>query len=275
VIIFPNCKINLGLTITSKRTDGYHDLESIFYPLPLCDSLELVASPPGNNTFTITGLSIEGDQKDNLCHKAYDLLQTDFPNLPSIACHLHKVIPTGAGLGGGSADAAFMLRLLNTKFGLGLTDSQLSAYALQLGSDCPFFIINKPCHVTGRGERVARVSIDLSGYKFVLVNPGIHISTSEAFSFITPRPSVSSLREIVSRPAGQWKDLLVNDFEEGVFVRFPGIRDIRDQLYQKGAVYASMSGTGSSVYGIFPIENKPVLSFPPSYFVRELSSQLQ
>jgi 4-diphosphocytidyl-2-C-methyl-D-erythritol kinase len=275
VIIFPNCKINLGLTITSKRTDGYHDLESIFYPLPLFDSLELVASLPGNNTFTITGLSIEGDQKNNLCRKAYDLLQTDFPNLPSIACHLHKVIPMGAGLGGGSADAAFMLRLLNTKFSLGLTDSQLSTYALQLGSDCPFFIINKPCYVTGRGERVEPVNMDLSGYKFILVNPGIHISTSEAFSFITTRPSVSSLRAIVSRPAGQWKDLLINDFEEGIFVRFPRIRDIRDQLYQKGAVFASMSGTGSSVYGIFPIEKKPDLSFPPSYFARELSSQLQ
>jgi 4-diphosphocytidyl-2-C-methyl-D-erythritol kinase len=278
VIIFPNCKINLGLTITGKRDDGYHNLETIFYPLPLFDVLEIVVSQngfAGEISINTSGLQIAGNLEDNLCLKAYKLLKRDFPRLPSIICHIHKSIPVGAGLGGGSADAAFMLKLLNAKFELGLVDSQLSAYALQLGSDCPFFMINKPSIGTGRGENLEPVELDLSAYNFVLVNPGIHISTAEAFSLIKPKPVSYSLIEMVSRPPEQWKDNLNNDFEEGIFNSFPQIREIRDQLYLHGAVYASMSGTGSSVFGIFHKEKKPELSFSSSYFIRELSSQLQ
>ena len=184
MVVFPNCKINIGLRILDKRPDGFHNLETIFYPIPLKDSLEIIrdTSPQQEIIFSQSGNQIDGVPADNLCIKAYRLLKKDFPQLPAIQMHLHKAIPLGAGLGGGSADAAFAIKLLNEKFQLNLSPDQLISYSLQLGSDCPFFIINKPCYATGRGEIMQPLTISLSGYQLVLVNPGIHVNTSWAFS---------------------------------------------------------------------------------------------
>jgi len=276
VIVFPNCKINIGLRILRKRSDGYHDLETIFYPIPLTDVLEITEyKRPGHTysiPFAISGQTIEGDISNNLCVKAYKLLKKDFPQLPHIQMHLHKTIPTGAGLGGGSTDAAFTLKLLNEKFGLGLTTPQLISYALQLGSDCPFFIINKPCYATGTGEIMEPVNLDLSAYKLVIVYPGIHINTGQAFLQITPSVPEKPVKEIIMNKVERWKDELYNDFEKRIFKKHPEIVDIKDQLYVAGGIYASMSGSGSTVYGIFSKETKLQLSFPPHYFVRELVS---
>jgi len=192
MLSFPNCKINLGLHILGKRDDGFHNLETVFYPVPFKDALELIPSTNTGIEFTATGLAVDGNAADNLCAKAYHLLKKDFPEIPTIKIHLHKAIPLGAGLGGGSADAAFMLKLLNEKFKLNLSTDQLINYALQLGSDCPFFIINKPCLATGRGEMLEEIAVDLSAYKIVLINPGIHINTGWAFP-ISPLPSRQDL----------------------------------------------------------------------------------
>ncbi len=276
MIVFPNCKINLGLNILHKRSDGYHNIETIFYPIPFTDVLEIneYKEPERSSfiPFTISGLAIQGDSSTNLCMKAYKMLKVDFPKIPHIQMHLHKAIPAGAGLGGGSADAAFALKLLNTIFGLGLSQKQLLEYAGELGSDCPFFIINTPCFAEGRGEYLQEVNIDLSAYKFVIVNPGIHIDTGRAFLNISPHIPEMRLPEIITSPVEKWKDLLVNDFEKLIFKQHREIVDIKDSLYVAGATYASMSGSGSTVYGIFPKEKKIELSFPPHYFVKELHS---
>ena len=264
MIIFPNSKINLGLRINRKREDGFHDIETIFYPVSLCDALEIITDPV-ENRFRATGISIPGDPTDNLCLKAYALLKKDFPSLPYINVHLHKVIPMGAGMGGGSADAAFFLKLVNEKYNLGLSTEKLMHYALQLGSDCPFFIINRPSYATGRGEIMEEISIDLSAYHLLLVHPGIHISTAEAFSGVQPGERQDSLKDIITLPPSQWKDLLVNDFEEPIIQLYPGLSKIRDLLYEAGAIYASMTGSGSTFYGIF--ENRPekLESLPEGY----------
>ena len=251
MIVFPNCKINLGLHILGKREDGFHNLETVFYPVPFKDALELIPSTNTEIEFTGTGLAVDGNAADNLCVKAYHLLKKDFPELPSVNIHLHKTIPMGAGLGGGSADAAFMLKLLNEKFKLNLSTNQLINYALQLGSDCPFFIINKPCFATGRGEMLEETAVDLSAYKIVLINPGIHINTGWAFTNITPALPVKSINEIIKQPINTWKDELKNDFETAVFTAHPTIKEIKEDLYSQGAVYAAMSGSGSTVFGIF------------------------
>lgn len=252
MVVFPNCKINLGLNIIRKRADGFHDLETVFYPIDLTDALEVVTSPDDNGIrFTATGLTVDGNSQDNLCVKAYHLIKRDFPQVAPIQAQLHKAIPMGAGLGGGSADAAFMLKLLNEKFKLGLTKDQLINYALQLGSDCPFFIINKPCFAKGRGEILEEIQLDLSPYKLVLVNPGIHVNTGWAFSNISPTPPVKNVGEIVRQPIDTWRASLKNDFEEVVFAEFPEVKKIRDELYDQGAAYAAMSGSGSTVFGIF------------------------
>ncbi len=204
MIVFPNCKINLGLRVLRKRSDGYHDLETIFYPIPLTDVLEITEYKDNVRSQTIpisvTGISLEGDSSNNLCIKAYKLLKRDFPSLPHVQMHLHKIIPAGAGLGGGSSDGAFALRLLNRKFHLGLKEKELLEYAEQLGSDCPFFIINKPCYATGRGEALEPVSLDLSAYKMVIVNPGIHINTGRAFLSIKPDIPDRPIKEIILAP---------------------------------------------------------------------------
>ena len=217
--------------------------------------------------FNMTGLPVQGETHQNLCVKAYTLLKQDFPTLPAIQMHLHKTIPMGAGLGGGSADGAFTLRLLNQQFQLGLTQEQLIQYALQLGSDCPFFILNQPCFATGRGEIMKPLSLDLSAYQFVLVNPGIHVPTGWALGQLNPAIPSISCEQIVTQDPSTWHDQLINDFETSVMSAYPEIRELKDRLYQHGAVYASMTGTGSTVYGIFKKETKITLSFPEHYFV--------
>jgi 4-diphosphocytidyl-2-C-methyl-D-erythritol kinase len=253
VISFPNCKINLGLNIISKRSDGFHDLETVFYPVAIKDVLEVVQQQQETTDveFTSSGLVIEGDITHNLCVKAYHLLKKDFPDLPSIKMHLHKAIPMGAGLGGGSADGAFTLKLLNQKFNLNLTTDQLISYSLELGSDCPFFILNEPCFAEGRGEKLQSIDLDLSAYQFLIINPGIHVNTGWAFSQIQPQKPSKSVKEIITQPIESWKKELVNDFEEPVSRSHPAIKSIKENLYAQGAGYASMSGSGSTVFGIF------------------------
>ncbi|MEO7924217.1 MAG: 4-(cytidine 5'-diphospho)-2-C-methyl-D-erythritol kinase [Chitinophagaceae bacterium] len=274
MIVFPNCKINLGLNILRKRSDGYHDLETIFCPLPLTDVLEIIEHKQGERTlpihFSSSGLQVLGDTSSNICVKAYRLLKKRFPLLPSIQIHLHKMIPSGAGLGGGSADAAFTLLELNRQFKLGLSQEALLADAAELGSDCPFFIINKPCFASGTGNQLEEIQLDLSGYKFLVVNPGIHIETGRAFLQIKPAVSERSIREIIKSPMERWKDELKNDFENVIFKTHRPIVDIKDELYRQGAIYASMSGSGSTVYGIFHKDKQLPFSFPDNYFVKEL-----
>lgn len=279
MLSFPNCKINLGLKILDKRNDGFHNLETVFYPLQLKDALEVIQSTDHSRKSTVdfsaSGIAVNGKPEDNLCIKAYELLKKDFSELPAVQIHLHKAIPTGAGLGGGSSDGAFILKLFNQKFNLGLSTEKLVDYALQLGSDCPFFIINKPCFATGRGEFIETISLDLSVYKFFIVNPGIHIKTKWAFDSLTGprkgrRPDRSkSIKEIVAQPVETWKEELKNDFEESVFEIYPEIKKVKDDLYKSGAVYASMTGSGSSVYGIFHKYAQPDHAFPENYFVKE------
>jgi 4-diphosphocytidyl-2-C-methyl-D-erythritol kinase len=267
MVSFPNCKINLGLHITQKRADGYHDLETIFYPIAINDILESIPDPQSQEdlVFSNSGLPIQGDQINNLCIKAYHLLKKDFPLLPSIQMHLHKQIPMGAGLGGGSADGAFTLVQLNNQFQLGLSENQLIQYALELGSDCPFFIINKACLGKGRGELLERLTLDLSQYQFLIVNPGIHIGTAWAFSQIIPKPVNDSLKSLISQPIKNWRQTLVNDFEAPVIASYPEIGQIKTALYKARAIYASMSGSGSTLYGIFEKGTKPNISFPDHY----------
>lgn len=265
MVVFPNCKINLGLHITGKRTDGYHELETVFYPIQLCDSLELISA---NTTidqnqkdinpieFSASGLTIPGDATNNLCVKAYQILKADFPQLPSVKIHLHKVIPMGAGLGGGSADGAFALQLLNEKYQLNISEDQLIDYAAQLGSDCAFFILNKPSYALGRGEKLMPLAVDLSAYQFVLVHPGIHINTKWAFEQITPSIPSVSLKEVLHQPIESWKNNLYNDFEAPILAAYPEMNLIKNALYEDGAIYASMSGSGSSFFGIYPKQHK-------------------
>jgi 4-diphosphocytidyl-2-C-methyl-D-erythritol kinase len=271
MICFPTCKINLGLRITQKRADGFHDLETVFFPLNLTDALEIIADPNAVAplTFTSSGLSINGSEADNLCCKAYWLLKKDYPQIPSIKMHLHKKIPMGAGLGGGSADGAFTLTLLNQIFNLQLPQQKLLDYALMLGSDCPFFILNSPAFATGRGEILSPTNVNLEGYTVVVVNPGIAISTKIAFSLITPTQPASHIPDIVSLPITDWKNQLINDFEAPIFKAYPELQTIKETLYQNGAVYAAMTGTGSTVYGIFPTSllSKISFDFPANYFV--------
>jgi 4-diphosphocytidyl-2-C-methyl-D-erythritol kinase len=268
MVVFPNAKINLGLRVVSKRSDGYHDLDTVFYPIPVTDILELITNRELNQpefSFASTGLSIPGGIDQNLCYKAYQLLKKDHPDLPAIQVHLHKLIPMGAGLGGGSSDGAFMLTLLNEQYGLQLSNEQLKEYALQLGSDCPFFINNQPCAATGRGEIMKNIDLTLKGYHLVLVCPGIHVSTKEAFHNIVPHAANPTCEELVKKPLSEWKSTLINDFEIPVFSLYPAIGEIKKMLYDKGAIYASMTGTGSTVYGIF--EREPDLEniFPSHY----------
>ncbi|HEY4111609.1 4-(cytidine 5'-diphospho)-2-C-methyl-D-erythritol kinase [Puia sp.] len=253
MVSFPNCKINLGLRILRKRADGYHDLSTVFHPLPLKDVLEIIHSP--SPAFTAYGLPIPGT--GNLCEKAYKLLKADFPTLPDIQIHLYKNIPIGAGLGGGSADGAFTLLALNKQFHLGLDTPRLIDYAARLGSDCPFFILNTPCIGGGRGEKLEPIPLDLSAYRFVLVIPDLHISTAQAFARCIPREGEKPLADIIRQPIDTWRDQLVNDFEEPVFQLHPPLHEIKEILYTHGAVYASLTGSGSAFYGLFPKAHTP------------------
>jgi 4-diphosphocytidyl-2-C-methyl-D-erythritol kinase len=272
MIVFPNCKINLGLHILKKRVDGFHDLETVFYPVALQEGLEIIQNTSSieDLQFTTSGLKIEAPDDQNICFKAYQLLKKDFPELPSVKMHLHKVIPSGAGLGGGSSDGAFTLLVLNKKFSLGLDEEQLIQYALKLGSDCPFFIRNKACFATGRGEKMEEVTLDLSNYKIVLINPGIHISTAKAFSGIKPSSHRTSIQQTIQQPIGQWKENLKNDFEDVVFAEYPEIKTIKEDMYRQGAIYASMSGSGSTMYGLFEKTVQMKVNYPSHYFVKEI-----
>lgn len=252
MVTFPNCKINLGLNILKKREDGYHDIETVFYPIPVYDVLEIISNKD-KTQFTHSGIDT-GEDENNLCLKAYRLVKNDFPQVPEISIHLHKVIPMGAGLGGGSSDASFTLSLLNTKYNLEIHPSQLFDYALQLGSDCPFFLSGKPSFATGRGEKLTTIKIDLSAYKMVIVNPGIHINTKEVFQKVKPEIPPKRINEIIYQDVSTWKSELENDFEKIVFPMHPLLKKIKETLYGEGAEYASMSGTGSTLYGIFKKE---------------------
>ncbi len=265
MISFPNAKINLGLNVVEKRTDGYHDLETVFYPIQLRDVLEIMKSD--RFEFKSTGLIIDGNSYDNLVVKAYWLLQEKF-DLAPIKIHLHKVIPFGAGLGGGSSDAAFMLKMLNEMFNLGLTVSELEKYAGQLGADCPFFVQNKPVYATGVGNQFSPLELSLHKYSIVVVKPPFSVSTAEAYGNIVPKASGFSLEGLNSLKIEEWKNMLRNDFEEPVFKIYPEIAEIKTKLYESGAIYASMSGSGSAVFGLFrhlPMNFESL--FPETYFI--------
>ena len=262
MICFPNAKINLGLYIVSRRSDDYHNLETVFYPLGVKDALEIIVREgQSHDSFVESGIKTDADTENNLVMKALRLMRAHY-SFPPVEVHLLKKIPFGAGLGGGSADASFMLKLLNNTFSLHAPDEVLASLAVQLGADCPFFIYNRPVFATGIGEIFEDVDISLKDYWFVLVKPGIHVSTKDAFSQIIPQKPQMSLKEIVKSPVASWKNLMVNDFEKSVFAKYPEIERIKNSLYDRGALYASMSGSGSSVFGIF----KEEVSIPANHY---------
>ena len=262
MINFPIAKINLGLNVVSKREDGYHNLETVFYPVPIKDALEVFPMEDGFPSdvrcdLKVTNLLIDGDEQKNLVVKAYNMMAQDY-DLPRVHVHLYKQIPTQAGMGGGSSDCAYMIRLLNEMFSLGMSDDKMIGYAARLGADCAFFIKAQPAYAEGIGERLQPITIDLSGYKMLVVRPNIPVSTKEAFSLITPQKPMKNCLDIVRQPIETWKDELVNDFEHSVFALHPEIGKLKEIMYDQGAVYAAMSGSGSSVFGLFrdtPDEN--------------------
>ncbi|MDD4847525.1 MAG: 4-(cytidine 5'-diphospho)-2-C-methyl-D-erythritol kinase [Bacteroidales bacterium] len=264
MILFPNCKINLGLYVTEKRSDGYHNLETVFYPVPLEDALEIVPADNAKTTLSVSGMTISDDPEKNLVMRAFRLLEHDF-QLPAVHIFLHKNIPFGAGLGGGSSDAAFALKLLNELFSLKLDTITLQKYAVKLGADCPFFIQNQPMVATGIGEILHPADLSLKGYWMVIVKPPCSVSTQEAYSGVVPQHPKMTMQQQISKPITEWKKLIFNDFEKHIFQKYPLIADIKQTMYAQQALYASMSGSGSSVYGIF--EKEPLLSFPENYFV--------
>ena len=260
MIVYPNAKINIGLNVVEKRPDGYHNLETVFYPIGLQDILEIqeldTDVPDCGYRLKLTGSLLNGSPEDNLVVRAFKLLKREF-DLPPVSIGLYKHIPTGAGLGGGSADAAFTVKTLNDRFKLGLTTQQMEDYCAQLGADCPFFIQNKPVFATGIGNVFHPIELNLKYKQLVLVKPDVFVSTKDAYAKVNVRHPEKQLPELLSQPIETWKDTVVNDFETSVFSKYPEIAAIKDKLYDMGAVYASMSGSGSSVFGIFedPVEN--------------------
>lgn len=258
MILYPNAKINIGLNVVEKRADGYHNLETVFYPINLLDALEITTDEHQADSvkLKVSGEAIAGRPSDNLVMKACNLMRSMFPEkIERLSVHLHKHIPTGAGLGGGSSDAAFTIKALNEKFSLGMSVDQMEQLSAQLGADCPFFIKNQPVFAEGIGDIFTDIDIVLKGKTLVLVKPDISVSTADAYSLVSPHKPQQSLRESLRLPVEEWKNHVVNDFESGVFKKFPEIAAIKDRLYDLGALYASMSGSGSAVYGIF---NQPV-----------------
>ncbi len=254
MISFPNAKINIGLNVINKRADGYHEIETVFVPIAIYDILEIVHGR--GFSFNVSGLKIGGDIFDNLVVRAFDLMRKKF-FLPLVNIHLHKSIPIGAGLGGGSSDAAFTIKLLNDIFELNLSTNKLLSLAEELCSDCPFFILNKPSFATGRGEKLTLIDLPLRGYTFVVIYPNIHISSAEAYKSVVPRMPENSLRELIKLPPTKWKDFVKNDFELILFSKYPILKKLKEALYSKGAIYASISGSGSSIYGIFSDDALP------------------
>ncbi len=273
MVSFPNCKINLGLYITEKRADGFHNIETCFLPVTLRDTLEVIPTETNKLEFTNVGTPIVGDISKNLCVTAYHLLKDAYPDkVYPVHILLNKQIPMGAGLGGGSADGACTLLMLNEYFNLALSKDQLIEFALMLGSDCPFFILNTPSIGKGRGEQLSALPIDLKGYTILLINPGIHISTKWAFEQINPAYREQSIGDILLQPISTWKHALVNDFEAPIVKAYPVIDSIKKELYSKGAVYAAMTGSGSTVFGIFGQMEESLFSFPKNYMVRKVKA---
>lgn len=263
MVVFPNAKINIGLFVTERRKDGFHNLETVFYPIGLSDILEInrAEGNAGEYSFCNTGIDVGCQAEKNLIVKAYRLLATDF-HLPAIQIHLHKVIPFGAGLGGGSSDAAFMLKALNEYFDLSLSASVLIEYATRLGSDCAFFIYNRPAYASGKGEVLENIELSLADYQLVLIKPSVGVSTPEAYAGIIPQSARFDLHLLHNLPVGEWKKWVNNDFEKSVFLKYPQIADIKRLLYDRGATYASMTGSGSAVYGLFKKDQKIDLIYP-------------
>jgi len=267
MVLFPNAKINLGLNILRKREDGYHELETIFYPIGLKDGLEFIENKKNKINFTSSGLALDIDQEENIVVKAYRLLAADH-SLPGLDLHLHKVIPFGAGLGGGSSDAAFLLKGLNDHFELGLFVSQLKKYAVKLGADCSFFLENKPAFACGIGEELQNIDFSLKGYFIVLVKPPFGVGTKEAYAGIKPSIPKKSLLDSIHLTPDNWQNCIVNDFEMSVFKLYPEIAEIKSKLLENGAVYAAMSGSGSTVFGLFKVEPQiAAIDFPTDYFI--------
>ena len=269
MVIFPHCKINIGLYITGKRKDGYHDLETVFYPVNWCDALEVVEHPEGR-AFELhqSGKKLPGKTEDNILYKTWQLVAKQ-RSLPPLLVHLRKNIPTGAGLGGGSADAAFFLRLLNKKFDLQFSTEELLSFAGELGSDCPFFIQDKALFARGRGNEFEPIRLNLDNYYLLLVYPNIHSNTAKAFTALKPGPPAYELKKALDEPITEWRKKVKNDFEPALFKEYPVLANIKDKLYAGGAVYASMSGSGSTLYGIF--DHLPKIDLPGEYlrFLRE------
>jgi 4-diphosphocytidyl-2-C-methyl-D-erythritol kinase len=270
MLTFPNAKLNLGLYVTERRPDGYHTLESVFLPLPWTDVLEVLPAPKGqeDTSLTLSGRPIPGDPATNLCIKAYGLLKADYPQLPAAQMQLHKLVPIGAGLGGGSADAAFALRAISEVFGLNLPAETLEDYARRLGADCAFFIRNQPRLALEKGDVFEDIALDLAGTACMVVYPGLHISTTEAYARIVPQTPKHPLREALAQPTATWRTTVSNDFETALAPSYPVLTDIKQQLYAAGATYASLSGSGSAVYGLFEgVGEAPMLTWPSEYVV--------
>lgn len=247
------CKINLGLNIVGRRPDGYHNLQSIFYPVPLCDGLTLeeAGSDEPWDRLTLDGISLEGDVQDNLVLRAVRMLRQEGFVLPAVRISLHKEIPCGAGLGGGSSDAACVVRMLNERYSLSLADGQMMQLVRSLGADCPFFVAPRPVYAEGIGDEFTPIGLDLGGWYLMLVKPDVHVSTREAYAGVHPRRPPFSLLETASLPVGKWRDRMTNDFEQSIFTAHPLLSEIKEELYLQGAVYASMSGSGSTIFGLF------------------------
>jgi len=264
MIRFPNCKINIGLSVIEKRRDGYHNIETVFYPIAVEDALEIVPSTDGQTKLHFSGGCVESD---NIVIKAYNLMGQHF-QLPPLHFYLHKIIPVGAGLGGGSSDAACTLKMINDMFKLSLSKEQLLDFAEQLGADCSFFIDNVPVFATGKGNIFQQIELDLSQYEILLVKPPCAVNTKEAYENIIPQKATYHLIEAIKQPISEWNNLIFNDFENFAFKKHPEIKNIKETLYEKGAIYASMSGSGSAVYGIF--DHIPQISFSENYITFQI-----
>jgi 4-diphosphocytidyl-2-C-methyl-D-erythritol kinase len=265
MVLFPPAKINLGLNVLYKRTDGYHELDTVMLPVPLFDVLEILEDK--RFSFHQSGLTIAGESSDNLCVRAYKRLHEEF-ELPTVYMHLRKEIPMGAGLGGGSSDAAYVLKGLNQLFHLNLSDQDLEEYAAELGSDCSFFIKNQAQFCTGRGEILSECNVDLKGKFLKIVNPGIHVGTKEAYAGVVFRQNHKSTLDVVHQPMATWKDELINDFETSVFQLHPTLKEIKNELYNEGAIYAAMSGSGSTMFALY--NEKPSLSFHNKNYMEKI-----
>ncbi|MCC5922372.1 MAG: 4-(cytidine 5'-diphospho)-2-C-methyl-D-erythritol kinase [Crocinitomicaceae bacterium] len=258
MVVFPNCKINLGLQVIAKRSDGYHEVASVMYPVPINDILEIVPGKQANDEISFSGTKIPGKWEDNLIFKAIALLRQNF-DIPPLKIHVHKAIPMGGGLGGGSSNGTYTLILLNDLFDLNLSENQLRDYASKLGSDCPFFVSNTAQLATGRGEILLPMSLDLGGKFLMLVNDGTHISTQMAYGSIQPKLPEQQLLQIIECPLEDWQNVLVNDFEAPIMQQFPKLKTLKEKLMNNGAIYAAMTGSGSTMFGIF--EKNPAIDF--------------